>query len=82
MIWLDLDECLQDLTRSTSKREGEGNELRAFEGRLVGSVGIGFSCKDLSTDPLILVSGHGDPPSTFTSIESDTFRFGLGGLGG
>ena len=49
-----------------------------LEGRLVG---LGFSCKDPSTDPLISVPGHGDPPSTFTGIESDTFWFGLGGLG-
>ena len=52
-----------------------------LEGRLVRLVGLGFSCKDPSTGPLISVPGHGDPPSTFTGIESDTFWFGLGGLG-
>ena len=48
----------------------------------VRSVGLSFSCEDSLTNLLVLVPRSGDSSSASAGVGSNSFRFGLDGLGG
>ena len=78
----DLDEILPDLDRSDKIDQRTTSIYREsyFRWDFQSSrLKIGFPCFNPSTEPLISGFGIGEPPSTVTGIESDSYQSGLGG---